>query len=752
MGINIFSAFSKKQQAPEDTTYLALTLTPNKTIAAIWVLTEENVQILGIANKSFENVDALIHESAVAIDTAGKQAKSDVSQTVFGLSSSYFEGKNLSPESSAVLKSLAEELDLSAQAYVSLASSISHFLKIRESVTPQAILIGSFGEFTEVHLVRNNQVVSTKTTKSQATLEKVIQLVSQIKTEEGQDLPSRIIVYGAVEDSHFGKEITKKEEWKDIFVSPPKIDFLEDDQVAEAIAYSQAADVLGHDPLIVPVEQKSDVPKTESEATDESKTPRPMHHQEAGPANDMGFIEGEDILEADTQATEEETKDNKDELKNVEAVEEYAVEGGPEKQQAQLEQEKLATAATNKSQNLIEKITTISWLPNVFGFVKGSKSRKSLAIILACTLIFLVGGTYIASRTLASVQIIIKANTESKQGNFKVTAQRGSTLDVSQNLIPGEEITAAVDGNQKAVTTGSKEVGNRAKGEVTVFNWTSTSKTFPKGSTIINKDGIKFSLDEAVEATSASLPSASEHSPGKANVNVTAADVGDKYNLGSSQDFTFTEFDIYSYSAKNDNAFTGGDQKQITVVSQDDMDKLAKSLLDSLTQKAKTNLKVSAPGRQLNDDAMTVTVTKKQFDKKLDDEASLLNLNMTVEAKATVYKDDDLKNVIAQNVNQNSTNNLEARPQNIQITKITSLTKGDKLILSGEYNAGLVPKFNDDDLKSKIAGKTTKSAGTIIKQIPQVSDVQFEFSPKLFIFFTIPTNKAKITLKIESAQ
>lgn len=747
MGINIFSAFSKKQTTPQDTTYLALTLTPNKTIAAIWVLAEENVQVLGIANKAFENVDALVHESAVAIDTAGKQAKSDVSQTVFGLSSSYFEGKNLSAESSAILKSLAEELDISAQAYVSLASSISHFLKIRESVTPQAILIGSFGGFTEVHLIRNNQVTSTKTAKSEATVEKIIQLVGQIKTEEGQDLPSRIIVYGAVEESHFGKEITKKEEWKDIFVSPPKIDFLDDDQVAEAIAYSQAADVLGHDPILSPVEQKSDSPETEGKASGESETPKLLHRKETGAANDMGFIEGEDVLESETEEVKEQTIETKDNLKNVEKVEEYAVEGSPLKQSAVLVSEGPAIATKRKGQNLIEKITTIAWLPKVFGFVKGSKSRKSLAIFLACAVAFLVVGTYIVSQTLASVQIIIKANTQVQQGNFKVTAQRGGTLDVSQNLIPGEEITAFADGNQKAVTTGTKNIGDKAKGQVNIFNWTTSPKTFSQGTVLISSNGVKFTLDSDVDVASRSASL-----PGEKQTNVTAQDFGTDGNISAASDLTFQQYDQLLYSAKNDNAFTGGDQKQITVVSENDMDKLSKSLLDSLTQKAKSNLKDNSPGRQLADDAMTVTVTKKQFDKKLDDETSLLNLNMTVEAKATVYKDDDLKNVIAQNINQSSTNSLEARPQNIQITKITSLTKGDKLILSGEYNADLVPKITDDDLKSKIAGKTIKSARTIIKQIPQVSDVQFEFSPKLFIFFTIPTNKAKITLKIESAQ
>ncbi len=737
MAINISPSFFKKSKSQPDINYLALTLTPTKTIAAVWVLTEENVQILGIAEKSFTSIDSLVHEAAVAIDTAGKQAKSDVSQTVFGLSSYYFEGKNLSSESTAILKSLADELDLKAQAYVSLASSINHYFKIKDGVTPHALLVGSFGDYTEVHLVRNNQVQKTKISKSQpSTIEKIVQLAGQIKTEEGHDLPSRIIVYGAVEESHIGKEITKKDEWKDLFAQAPKIDFIEDQQVAEAVAYSQAADALGHDPMLVPVSNSQ---------KNETQEAVPIESQEESLAQDMGFVEGEDILEIKKTHMPKAGEKPADDLANVEIPQEFAVEETSHK----LQQEEIPTPQKEKrgKQSLIEKLTTLAWLQGFLDLFKGSKSPRKIAIVLVSLILLLVLGTFLASRTLASVQIIIMANTQPQQDNFNISAERGATLDPSAGVIPGEELTASADGNQKAVTTGTKNTGDKAKGQVNIFNWTTSPKNFSSGTVLITSNGVKFTLDSDtdVASRSASLP-------GQSQANITAQNFGTDGNISASTDLTFQQYDQLLYSAKNDNALTGGDQKQITVVSKEDMDKLNKSLLDSLTQKAKSNLKDQASGKKINDDAVTITVTKKQFDKNLDDEASILNLDMTVQAKIIAYSEDDLKNVIAQKINSSQTNNLEARPENIQITNVQTKGNVNKLILSGQYNADLVPKFNDDDLKSKIAGKTTKGARTIIKQIPQVSDVQFQFSPNLFIFFTIPTSKSKIAFKVQSSQ
>ena len=158
MKSNFLNRFLKKQE-PEDINYLSLVLTSDEIYANIWQFDNENIKSIGFSKKNFKNLDGLIHEAAVAIDSAGKLAQSDVSQVVFGLSSFWFEDGKVSKETLNILKSLSEDLDLNAQAFVPLSASINHYLKIKESITPSAIFVGTFPEFLEVHLAKNNQII-----------------------------------------------------------------------------------------------------------------------------------------------------------------------------------------------------------------------------------------------------------------------------------------------------------------------------------------------------------------------------------------------------------------------------------------------------------------------------------------------------------------------------------------------------------------------------------------------------------------
>src|SRR3990167_9499235 len=181
-----------KKESEEENNFLSLSLTPDRVLATIWALEVEKVEVLGFSRKSFQNIDSIIHQSAIAIDAAAEKAKSDVSQVVFGLSSSWFDDGKIKKDAIKLLKKLSQELELDSQAFVPLASSIKNYLKYEEGVTPHAVLIGAFNDSFEVHLLKNNEVGKTLNSKNKPTLEKISALVKQLGDEK--DLPLKIIV------------------------------------------------------------------------------------------------------------------------------------------------------------------------------------------------------------------------------------------------------------------------------------------------------------------------------------------------------------------------------------------------------------------------------------------------------------------------------------------------------------------------------------------------------------------------------
>lgn len=764
--MGVFDAFGKllNRQSQEETNYLSLTLTSNKILASIWQLSGDGLNFIGFSSKNFHNIDGLIHEAAVAIDSAAAHIKSDVTQVVFGLSNYWFEDGKITKETENILKNLSGELELVAQAFVPIAASVNHFLKLRDQSENEALYIGAFKDFTEISFL-SDEKITPKILKGSATKESLIRLLKDLKLEIKQALPQKVVIYDP--DSQIHKDL-EKADLKEIFEGPPKFEHFQEEDIAKCIAYSQAADVLGHDPVLqistvgpsgIVIPDVSPEEKKEEDVGPTDQHPDLIPQAEVAEAALAGFDfkENEDILEiekeleanpliskTDTQA--------ENSLDNLTEPDQYAVEidkskshiasSGYESPAQKIEETKLS-----KKKSFFDDLITLSWLSKITsGFSKEGKGKKILVPILVLA-ILLTAIAYFITLTFSSAQVLIRANSKPQEADIDVTVANGATLDTTRSLIPGDIVLTTVSDSAQANTTGSKKTGTYAKGDVNVLNWTTAKVNFNKGEALISKNGIKFTLDSQVE-----IASRSASTPGQATVPVVAQDYGTDSNLSAGTEFTFQKFDELLYSAKNDNAFSGGDSKQITVVSQDDMTKLEKTLTDQLTIKARQSLKDKNPANELNDDAIEIKVTKKQFDKKLDDESSSLKLDMEIEATALVYDQNVLKDLLSKQAQEDSQDKLVATPENIDILNLTVKRGKGSLKLSGRYRANLIQNINIDNTKDKIAGKSVKDARAIIKDNQDIADVEIKFTPDLLLFSSVPKNKSKINIQVEAVK
>lgn len=706
--------------------FLALTILPDKILSAIWDFVADNVEVLGFGKRSVAHANVLIHQAAVAINKAGEEAKTDVSKTVFGLSYFYFEDDSPSREILDTLKKLARDLALSPQAYVSCAAAINHFLKIEEKVTPNVIVIGAFENFCEVHLLDNNNVVKSHVERGEVTVGRITQLIESLK-EEDKNLPARIVVFGPDEEDSLPQKLAKAD-WKRIFVHDPKVHLMGLDELARATAYAQAADILGHEP--VPGERsEAAIPPAASqvdgkEIEDEQTVKEP---EVVGKGFEGDFIEGQDILleSARKAFDKEEYAVPKEDIVEVAAVE----KNPPTKSQAS---------------KIFDRLTTLAWLPKIFETFKKGPILKKAAIGLVILVLVVAGASFVLGKTITLAQVVISTKHQSIDGDIDAEVVLGSA-DEARSEISGRKITVSESGSQKATATGTEKVGEPAKGEATLFNWTKESITFPQNTVIVSSGGVKFTIDNEVE-----IASRSAENPGQTNVNVTASDKGESGNLSAGTDFSFQEFDELLYSAKNTNAFSGGQEREITVVSQEDLTKLEKSLYDELSEKAKNNLKSQVSSEKIVDDAVSIVASRKNFDKKAGEEASLINLDMEVEVSTIVFEEQSLKNVLAKSLEGEVPEGFKARGEDVEIREISAKRQKDNLFLSGSFSAKLIPDFSEDQVKDQIKGKSIKAARAKVLEIPNVTNVEIKFSPGFLFASTLPSNPAKIEFKVES--
>ncbi|MBI3342286.1 hypothetical protein HY024_04140 [Candidatus Curtissbacteria bacterium] len=123
---------------------------------------------------------------------------------------------------------------------------------------------------------------------------------------------------------------------------------------------------------------------------------------------------------------------------------------------------------------------------------------------------------------------------------------------------------------------------------------------------------------------------------------------------------------------------------------------------------------------------------------------------MAIDFQGIAFNENDLKTYLAKFINQKQSQNQEALPETISIKDIKIKRDKDTLTISGSFDAGLVPKIDQEKLKEQIGGRSVKDARVIIKGLGDIADVQFNFKPNIPFMESVPRDKNKITFKIET--
>lgn len=727
-----FSKITKKT-SPQEQNYLSLTLTPNKIIATVWTFQNDKVEITGNCEKTFNDKSAIIHEAAVAIDKAAQNTIGDVDKVVFGLSANWLENGQLSQSTAKLLKELAKDLDLDPQAFIPLASATDHFLKTEMPRVTEVIQVGLFSDYSELHLFRNHKLQKTKTFSSRLDTKDFDEAINTLK-DGGESVPNTIILFGT--DFHsLASKLEKKEHGAQKNIH---IETLSEERLVKAVCLAQAADILGHEPQEISTQASKSTLSSEAKSEAETET-------ETSNDENLGFIANQDLLQNEEPDQELTDKEKQEEL-NEEYQSAAEIENVAEPLPERLPQQTIRAVdnqpdeeGPQKSKNFVASLFSLNWL---FTLINKAPSPKVIVIVLIAILLLAAAAAFAAKETLTNVVVTVKVNGKELEKDFQIEA---SVSQATADTLKAELLATTAEDSAKTIATGKKKIGQFAKGDVIVFNWTTSPIALQKDTALITKSGVKFKLDSDI-----TVASRSASTPGQAQTQLIAADFGNNGNIPAGNDFTFQTYDELLYSARNDTTFSGGDEKEITVASQEDLDKLEKNLSDTLTQKAKEDLKSKSENRVIYDDAQTIKVIRKEFNKKAGEETNAVNLRLGIEASALVYNEADLKNLLAQKFADQTEQGYELKGENINLEETSVKRQKDKLTITGHLKARLVPKINEDDFASKIAGKSTKQAREIIKQIPDVSDISFAFSPNIPLLVSLPTNKTKIKFKLEA--
>lgn len=704
----------------------ALTIGETSISSALWETGKDgSAQVLAWASADYsEDWEKAIDAADQAISKIEEKLPEgiELQKVVFGLYPEWLAEDHIKETYLKHLKQLTSALSLTPVGFVEMPVAIAHFLSKEEGTQQTVILVGLEKKSVTVSLFKIGKLIGTKTVPRSAQIcvdiEKIL-----ISFTDVEVLPSRILLYGS-KDAETVKAEMLSYPWqkKANFLHFPKIETLPAEYPVKAVAIASASELTG----TVESPTEVEVPAaTTPVVKDDSAVPK-QQDEVAEIAKDLGFVsekETEVTQDSFTEGTTAEVQMPAD-VENVEPV-------------------NVQMPAVPQKKFTFPKLTFTVKLPKV------PKAGYLVGAVVALVLLFLIGSFLLGQTAKASVTILVQPKLFDKLE--EITIDTNSSTNPEQRILAGKIEKIEVSGSATVDATGDKVVGERAKGEVTIFNKTLNSKTFKKG-TRLSSGKLNFTLDSEINIASAS-EGVGSLTFGTAKGKITAEAIGTASNLGQNTDFTFDSLPSSSYSSRNEKALEGGTSRDVLVVTREDHKAVREKALVDLEKQATTSLQQKlGVSQKVLDGSLDTEVVKETYSTEIGEEAGQVNVDVALEISAATYSEAEFNDLINKLIETEIASGFESKAENTSITIEDISKKSDTAwVFKPRIRMKLLPKVDTSEFAKKISGKSIDEAAQILRQDNTLIGAEFYITaPFEFLKKKLPKNSGNITFAVST--
>lgn len=383
---------------------------------------------------------------------------------------------------------------------------------------------------------------------------------------------------------------------------------------------------------------------------------------------------------------------------------------------------------------------------------------RKILLIAGGILVLLIIGWYVGGFVLPSATVTVKTDNISVATDISFTASASvRTLDSDKKIVPAVIKEVKKTDTEKITATGQKNVGEKATGTVTVklSNCDKSEVTIPSG-TFVSNGNLNFvtqadvSLSRVVVGTICENDSIPKYS--SATVNVAAQNAGDQYNISGGRAFAVAGFS--NVAGVSSSVMTGGTNKNVTVVSDQDVANAKQKLNDKSKTAANTELKklLSDAGQFILPDSFTKADPVITATPAVGSESADVTVSSVTTYTLMGVKREDLKSLVVAAAKKQ----FDATKQSVNDDGLDKaiFRAGDKKspteqAFSVQSTVSTGAAIDQDAIKKEIAGKKKGDVQQILGNRPGVKEVSVKYSP--FWVYTTPTKPSKITLVFEQA-
>lgn len=678
MDLGIF----KKQ--PEAEYLWSLVIGKNWVEAGIWRVVGEKTEIVsqgGASSWQEDNSETLISAADSTLSAAAAalpDGAQEPTNVVLGLSPLWVENGEIKKERLELLKKLCRELELKPAGFVVIPEAMVHFLKAKEGGLLNAILVGLSEDSIDLSLVQGGKILGTvEVAKSMSLGQDIAEGLARLPALP--QYPSRILLYnhraGNLDEA---RQNLIKTEWKDfkvLFLHTPKVEILPEDAGILAVSLAGGTEVGHATALVVPKEEEGEEEREEDQSRKEL---------EEVSIEELGFLKGADVAKIKITDEEPETEDITPKKEKLEVAEE------PQKRSISLPKFSLPKKDWAFSRPTLPALSGLRFLW-IFG---------AIFVLLAGLL-----GVAYWYLPKAKVLVYVAPKVLEKSIGFRVDPAQPS-VSQTEGIVPAKTLETSVSGEKTGQPSGTKTVGERAKGQVIIYN-TGGATTLKGATVVIGPNSLKFTLDEDVPVASGS----SSANPSKTTVRVKASDIGAQYNLAAGTEFSVGNFAKSAVSAKNEEALLGGTSREVSAVSKEDVEILERELSKELLVQGMETLKNTLDKDEiLIEEGGLFQKTNQTLSNKAGEEASTIKLKLEGKILVSAVPRDALSILVQSEVERDVPDGFTLRQDQIEVSyqkkeqEIKEKTKEQPEFVA-QVKANLLPKVDPDKITGAIAGK-----------------------------------------------
>lgn len=379
------------------------------------------------------------------------------------------------------------------------------------------------------------------------------------------------------------------------------------------------------------------------------------------------------------------------------------------------------------------------------------KNKKLPLIIISILPIFLL-----IPFLFSTAKIVIFINPYQFELDTQVSLDSTTTqINADSKTIPVTKQSFTVSSSIVVPTTGTKTIGEKAKGEITIFNKTDQSVDLAQSTLLQDSTGRDFELlaPVSVPASSSDLEEGVINL-GKIQATVVASQIGPESNLTKDTELIFKNYSKNQLVAKVSESLAGGTKEDIPAVAQADKDQIESQLGQSIQQAIDD--KVDQDVERL--EGLIMDTVKKSpnrivYSREIGEEAGELSATVEAEISAFVINPQIKTEIISAFLSSNPDYaKAEINPESFDLTfkvlKLESSLASAQLTLNGSAK----PKLNEAEIKQSISGKSLKKAKEYLtNNIPRAINfnIQTNFS---FIEFInpLPFRQENITIETKT--